>query len=228
MNFKQNKIEFEREIKKRGIDYLIHFTPTINLYGMLEHGKIMSRAKLESLGLNEWEDILDYAQLTDEFRMDDKNYINLSISAPNEKLFRKFINKTKDYAQIEWCILKIDSQYIYEIETLFSVTNAASHTAKNIYGISGDFNMFKKLFDETVYIKNQNNHCTISRKLIKPRYTTDEQAEVLVKDKIPFQSVKEICFKSDEKMAEAKAALSFFDTSNFIVDKNIFSPNRNI
>ena len=77
MKFKQNKIEFEREIKKRGIDYLIHFTPTINLYGMLEHGKIMSRAKLESLGLNEWEDILDYAQLTDELRMDDKNYINL-------------------------------------------------------------------------------------------------------------------------------------------------------
>ena len=41
------------------------------------------------------EDILDYAQLTDELRMDDKNYINLSISAPNEKLFRKLLIRLK-------------------------------------------------------------------------------------------------------------------------------------
>ena len=75
MKFKENYLEFESEIKNREIEFLIHFTPTINLYSILEYGGLMSRAKLESLDIEQF-DLLDYAQFTDDIRYDNKNYIN--------------------------------------------------------------------------------------------------------------------------------------------------------
>ena len=47
MNLKQNYIEFQKEIADRGIEHLIHFTPTINLLSIFEQGKLLSRALLE-------------------------------------------------------------------------------------------------------------------------------------------------------------------------------------
>ena len=72
MIVKPDYIDFKNEITKRGIQYLIHFTPTINLFSILENQELMSRAKLESLDIEQF-DILDYVQFTDDVRYDDKN-----------------------------------------------------------------------------------------------------------------------------------------------------------
>src|SRR5690606_14137321 len=109
MDLKIDYIEFQKEISRRGIEYLIHFTPTINLYSILEQGKIMSRRILENLDIEQF-DILDYVQFTDNVRYDDKSYINLSISGPNTFLFSKFRERTKDDITINWCVLKIRSE----------------------------------------------------------------------------------------------------------------------
>jgi len=37
-----------------------------------------------------------------------------------------------------------------------------------------------------------------------------------------------VCFENNEQMAMTKAALSDFDTNNFIVEPQIFNPNRYI
>ena len=60
MDKKADYIYFQEEISKRGIEFLIHFTPTINLYSILEQGKLMSRKTLENLDIEQF-DILDYA-----------------------------------------------------------------------------------------------------------------------------------------------------------------------
>lgn len=220
MELKQDFIEFQREISKRKIDYLIHFTPTINLYSILEQGKLMSRKTLENLDIDQF-DILDYVQFTDIVRYDDKSYINLSISGPNTYLFSKFQDRTKDDMTINWCVLKIDPKHIYEKETKFSVTNAASNAAKAI-GVTGDFEKFKLLFAEKINIPYG------VRGNIDPKFPTNIQAEVLVKDEIKVDSILEVCFISNENLANAKSALSEFNTSNFVVDIDIFSPNRAI
>ncbi|KAA3637513.1 MAG: DUF4433 domain-containing protein [Bacteroidetes bacterium] len=212
--------EFQKEINKRRINYLIHFTPTINLYSILEQGKIMSRAKLEGLDIEQF-DVLDYAQFTDTVRYDDKNYINLSISSPNTFLFSKFRERTKNDITINWCVLKIDPKHIYEKGTKFSVTNAASNAAKAI-GITGDLEKFKMLFADRINIPHG------VRGRIKSEFPTNIQAEVLVKNNIPVDSIIEVCFESQESLAAAKAALYEFDTSKFVVDKEIFSPNRSL
>ena len=224
---KPNYIEFQNEIKKKEIKYLIHFTPTRNLYSILENEKVMSRTKLENLDIEQY-DILDYVKFTDDVRYDDKNYINLSASGPNTFLFSRFRQKTKDDFTINWCVLKIDPKHIYDNETLFAVTNAASNSAKRQYGISGDLDKFKMLFEEQLNINTYNGVRKIGRNSIHSKYPTDVQAEILVKDEISSNSILAVCFESEEKMAEAKAAMSSFDTSKFVVDKEIFSPNRSI
>lgn len=225
LNLKQDSDNFKQFIFERGIEFLVHFTATKNLYSILEHGKLMSRAKLESLDIEQF-DILDYAQFTDAVRYDDTNYINLSISSTNSFLFSKFQERTKDDFTILWCVLKIDPIYLYQTDTLFSVTNATSSSAKRQFGISGDLEKLKQLFNSELKINTFNGVRHLSRENLHLKYPTDVQAEVLVKDEIHSNYITEICFRNNEELAQAKAAMTSFDTSNFVVDTEIFSPNR--
>jgi len=224
---KENNQKYIEEIENRNIEFLIHFTPTINLYSILEHGELMSRAKLESLDIEQF-DILDYVQFTDQKRFDDTRFINLSISAPNSFLFSKFRERTKEDFTINWCVLKIDPKHIYDINTQFAITNAASNAARKQYGISGDIEKFKLLFKDKIHLNTFHGSRVLNRVSIDPRYTTDVQAEVLVMDSIPISSIINICFEDENSMAQANAAMSDFDTSKFIIDPLIFNPKRTI
>lgn len=224
MELKQNYLEFEQEIVKRRIDYLIHFTPTINLLSIFELGKLLSRKLLEEFDVDQT-DIFDYVEFTDEVRFDDKSYINLSIQHPNSFLFSRFRQKTDIHTHINWCVLKIDKNYIYEKNTLFSITNAAnSHNKRNV-GVTGDLDKFKRLFDNSINIVTSYNSRTITRNNLEDKYPTDEQAEVLVKNEIPIEAIN-VCFKDANDLATGKAALSDFNTSNFIVDASLFINSR--
>jgi hypothetical protein len=217
---KQNYLEFQKEIAERRIEYLVHFTPTINLLSIFEQGKLLSRAMLEK---NEIDDtLLDFVEFLDGIRYDDKNYINLSVSSPNYYLFNRFRERTQDKAYINWCVLKINPKYIYKKDTLFAVTNAASSIAKNTYGISGDIQKLRKLFEDNLSIKIG----IVKRGNLKTKYPTDVQAEILVKDEILVSDIIEVCFKDEADLANGKAALNDFDTSNFVVDSTLFSNLR--
>ena len=226
MELKPNHKEFLREIEERDIQYLIHFTPTINLLSMYEQKNIISRAVLESLDADQF-DIFDYVEFTDEIRFDDKSYINLSIQHPNSYLFSRFRNKTSEDMYITWCVLKINPKYIYLKDTLFSVTNAANgHNRRNVV-VTGDIEKFRMLFSPSIQIITSYNSRTVTRGNLLSKYPTDEQAEVLVRDSISVSDILQVCFKDENDLASGKAALSGYDTSNFIVDPNIFSQNRN-
>ena len=209
--------KFQDVIEKRGIECLIHFTTTSNLSSILENRELMSRKILESNDLA--------FDIIDPNRYDDiKQYINLSLSGPNTEMFKA---KRRDYKDRNWCVLKIDPKHIYDRETRFSYHNAA-HTVKLQDGISGDLSQFKKLFKQKLDITNSYgtlNVVTRDTQLL-PKYPTCVQAEILVKDSIPLESILEVCFESKEKMEEAKAAMHSHDTRLFKVDKEIFSPDR--
>jgi hypothetical protein len=225
MSRKENYQEFQREIDERRIQHLIHFTPTLNLFSILEHGQLMSRAMLEDLDIQQY-DILDYIQFTDEQRYDDKNYINLSISGPNTYLLKKFIAKTQNDMTIHWCVLKIDPIHICEVGTLFSVTNAASNAAKNQFGIFDDIQSFRKIFDDELRIRTRTSPRVLTRHNVAAKYPTDVQAEVLIKDTIPSSNIISVCFRSNEAMAQAKAAMMGMNTANFITEPDAFDPDR--
>jgi len=222
---KQDSIEFQKEIASRGIEHLIHFTPTINLLSIFEQGKLLSRALLERFDIDQT-DIFDYVEFTDDIRFDDKSYINLSIQHPNSFLFNRFRQKTADESHVYWCVLKIDKKYIYQADTLFSVTNAAnSHNKRNV-GVTGDINKFRMMFANSLPIVTSYNSRTVTRNGLKDKYPTDEQAEVLVKNEIPVSDILQVCFKDDNDLAAGKAALSDYNTSNFVVDASLFTNSR--
>jgi hypothetical protein len=217
--------ELRKEVNRRRIEYLIHFTPTINLLSIFEQGKLLSRALLEQFDIDQT-DIFDYIEFTDDIRFDDKSFINLSIEHPNSFLFNRFQQKTSNVTHINWCVLKINKKYIYYHNTLFSVTNAAnSHNKRNI-GITGGVNKFRQMFAETVQIVTSYNSRTISRNGLKSKYPTDEQAEVLVKNEILISDILQVCFKDEKDLAAGKAALSDYNTSNFVVDATLFTNAR--
>jgi hypothetical protein len=225
MELKQNYKEFDQELINRGIDCLIHFTPTINLLSIYEMKKLMSRKLLEEFEVDQT-DIFDYVEFTDNMRFDDKSYINLSVQHPNSYLFSHFRQKTAIHSHINWCVLKIDKKFIYEKSTLFSVTNAANGHNKRNVGITDDLDKFKKLFDNTINVVTSYTTRPITRNNLKDKYPTDEQAEVLVKNEIPIDAIIEVCFKDANDLAAGKAALSAYNTSNFIVDASLFTNSR--
>lgn len=225
MDFKPNYLEFQNEIAQRDIEHLIHFTPAINLLSIFEQEKLLSRALLERFDIDQT-DIFDYVEFTDEIRFDDKSYINLSIQHPNSFLFSRFRQKTVEESHIFWCVLKIDKKYIYQTDTLFSVTNAAnSHNKKNV-GVTGDITKFRMLFANSLQIITSYNSRTVSRNNLPTKYPTDEQAEVLVKNEIFVSDIFQVCFKDENDLAMGKAALSDYNTSNFVVNASLFTNSR--
>ncbi len=225
MELKPNHDEFRKEIQDRGIDYLIHFTPTINLLSIFEQRRLLSRALLEEFDIDQT-DIFDYVEFTDDIRFDDKGYINLSIQHPNSFLFKRFRERTQNNIHINWCVLKIKNQYIYHKDTLFSITNAAnSHNKKNV-GVTGDIVKFRMMFADSLQIVTSYNSRVLSRNNLKKKYPTDEQAEVLVKNEILISDIIQVCFKDEIDLAEGKAALNAYDTSNFVVDSKLFNNLR--
>ena len=189
MEEKQNHREFKTEISDRGIEHLIHFTPTINLLSIFEQGKLLSRALLEQFDIDQT-DIFDYIEFTDDIRFDDKSFINLSVQHPNSFLFNRFREKTKNDVHINWCVLKIDKKYIYQTDTLFSVTNAANNHNKRNVRVTGDIGKFQMMFADSLQIVTSYNTRTISRNGLKTKYPTDEQAEVLVKNEISISELR--------------------------------------
>lgn len=225
MEFKPNYLEYQKDIEERGIEYLIHFTPAINLLSIFEQGKLLSRALLEQFDIDQT-DIFDYVKFTDEIRFDAKSYINLSIQHPNSFLFNRFRQKTTEESHMFWCVLKIDKKYIYQTDTLFSVTNAAnSHNKRNVR-VTGDIAKFRMLFANSLQITTSYNSRTVTRNSLPTKYPTDEQAEVLVKNEILVSDIIQVCFKDENDLAMAKAALSDYNTSNFVVDALLFTNSR--
>ena len=204
---------------------MIHFTPTINLLSIFEQGKLLSRALLEKFDIDQ-SDIFDYIEFTDDIRFDDKSFINLSVQHPNSFLFNRFREKTKNDVHINWCVLKVDKKYIYQNDTLFSVTNAAnSHNKRNVR-VTGDINKFQMMFVNSLQIVTSYNSRPVTRNSLKSKYPTDEQAEVLVKNEILINDILQVCFKDEKDLAAGKAALSDYNTNNFVVDATLFTNSR--
>jgi len=220
-----DRMDLKREVEARDIKWLVHFTPAFNLLGIFEEGRLLSRQIMESKGM-EHLDILDYVQFTDDIRYDDKNYINLSIQDCNHFLFGVFRNKTKGFLDVTWCVIRIDPKIIWEQDVRFSVTNAANSHNKNNVGISGGLHKFLDMFSESLEVISSSNRRVLSRSGLSKNLTTDEQAEVLVKDEIHLDKILQVCFENENDLARVKAAFSGYDTSKFVVNKIAFDRTR--
>jgi hypothetical protein len=123
-------------------------------------------------------------------------------------------------------VLRINPIFLYVKDTLFSVTNAASNAAKRQFGVSGEFEKLNMLFSNVLNINTFNGARRLIRHNLPLKYPTDVQAEVLVKDEIHIGYINQVCFANEDDLAQTKAAMYCFDTSNFVVNQGLFTSNR--
>lgn len=177
--------EYKQFIEERGITRLCHFTKIKNLPYIL--------GKYDGIdnGILATEYIDDrVCEVNDQHRLDGRrDYVCTSIEYPNLKFFYVSQKNSKDSNFRDWVVLLINPEIIGNT-ALFSKYNAALERGKYIKkGISS----FRELFD----------NFDVRPMLLPDNITTNDQAEVLISQKIPVEAIYGVVFK-DKSVADAE------------------------
>lgn len=210
-----------QRIIERKINSLYHFTTIENLFSILEREFIYSRTLIDQLKLtNDGFYTGDYVDHMDAERLDGlRDYINLSLSRPHWYLLNKY-SQRPELKHFDWCILQLNTEPLLRPNTLFSVCNAASNVAKR-YGVSPGLIAFDNLFREQVETPNK----VYTRHNLPLHFTTDIQAEVLVKDQISIQNIKSVFLPSEKKLKQYQSAFNLLSlkADMFAVNESLFT-----
>lgn len=175
---KKRADDIRARVDARKILHLVHFTPIANLESILEHG-LKSRNALAG----------HKYVFTDEYRSDGcLDWISLSVSFPNYKMFYAKKNSLKDVD--EWAILLIKKEVLWELDCKFILTNAASFGIRIFRDEKwSSVEAFEDMFG---YVEHRIG--------IPDFYTTDPQAEVMIRDEVPSHYIGMIAV---ERQADA-------------------------
>jgi len=171
--------DIRAHVHARKIPYLVHFTPIGNVESILRNG-LRSRNALAG----------QQFVFTDEHRSDGwLNWISTSITFPNYKMFYA---KKKSLNDINgWAILLIKRDVLWELDCKFILTNAASFGIRMFRDDKwSSAEAFEDMFN---YAEHRNG--------IPDFYTTDPQAEVMIRDEVPRHYIVMIAL---ERQADAK------------------------
>lgn len=160
---------FEREIAKKNITEVLHFTTQNGVIGVLDSGFLKSRERVAK------EDRLSFIfKANSEFRKDANwlDYVNLSISQVNFDFLGASKNWHKD-TTVWWAILSFSPAILSHDGVYFTTTNNIYPSAQRGTGLSG----FNKMFGQKILGRYST---TIERSSEWPsNCTTCPQAEVL-------------------------------------------------
>lgn len=187
--------EIINETNQRGVTRLCHFTPSRNLVHIVAGNLgILSTRRLSQheRGLFTPTDIL---------RLDGHDgYICCSIQYPNAWYFDKA--RAGDALFRDWVVLFIDAKFLSMPGTKFCQRNAATgygrHAREGIVA-------FRSMFDETVLGAYNKTFRRGPKRLLS--VPTDEQAEVLVPDRIALESIKGVAVPSESQAKNEVARL---------------------
>ncbi|MEY8737054.1 DarT ssDNA thymidine ADP-ribosyltransferase family protein [Lactobacillus sp. AN1001] len=184
--------QYQEIIRKRNITRLCHFTQSKNLIYILGDGSFEGNGLISNKDVRQ-EKILE---VQDKNRHDGHpDYVCCSVQRVNRKLlmYRKKAGGGKLFN--DWAVIYIDPSVISDT-SLFCPVNAATGSGK--YVARGS-EAFESLFADELLIKGN----TIKREPGTPaNITTDVQAEVLIKDKIPREYIQAIGFPAENLTAE--------------------------
>ncbi|PHE75169.1 hypothetical protein COF47_17350 [Bacillus wiedmannii] len=168
-------------VEARGIKYLVHFTRVENLSSIFKNG-LLPVNFLNAKGM-------DY-QFNDQFRYDNCKDANcLSIQLPNYRMFSKYRFQDKS---VDWVVLGIRPEVLWEKDCVFCVENAASSSerSKSLKERKG-IEAFNSLYDEYP------GKPTRKQLGLSDPYPTHPQAEVLAFGLIEPKYIGGIAFKDE-------------------------------
>lgn len=147
----------------RDVRFLLHFTQTANLAGIVEHG-LWPRRDLAAA------DHLAYA--SDYGRLDgNEDAVSVSISRVNEAMFTA---KRRKSGHADWIVLVLSATILWTHDCRFCWRNAARSEIKNHRGYRGGPWAFARMFAGG----------EAARRDLAPHVPTDPEAEVQVFERI--------------------------------------------
>lgn len=169
-------------VADRQIRYLVHFTRAQNLDNIIKYGLIpVGRLRNTPIVFSN----------NDEYRIDGCEEANcLSIEFPNYKMFYSY---RKQFPEIDWVVLGIRKEVLWEKDCAFCVENAASNTIRNTSLESRKgIEAFRRLYDDypSGFLRRNLN--------IIQALPTHPQAEVLVFDNIEPEFIWGVAFQNLE------------------------------
>lgn len=179
--------------KRRGITRLCHFTPSRNLLHIANDPKGI----VASRHLQDAEAAI--FNPTDKERLDGYvDHVCCSIQYPNAWNFKKARKDERLF--LDWVVLFIDARYLWQAGAKFCQRNAAAGHGKFVRsGVAA----FEALFADTVEGRD-----TYRRGPRHPDFLpTDEQAEVLVPDRIGRDDVNAVVVRDDAQAKRVAARL---------------------
>lgn len=210
--------DIKEEVFHRGIQRLCHFTPSRNLIHIAS-GEV---GILATKHLQDGE--REVFTPTDLQRLDGHTeYISCSIEYPNVWYFDKA--KLKEVLFKDWVILFIKNQYLWANGTLFCPRNASAKHGSNVCeGYKG----FKRLFVKKVEGAYGRTYGRADKHLVCS--PTDDQAEVLVVDKIVSSDILAIAVLSE---SQAKNEITRFKYAGvqgnkfkFVIAPDLFKKDK--
>jgi hypothetical protein len=188
-------VQIERSVAARGISRLCHFTPSRNLLHIAA-----GRVGVLSTSALEKEERAAF-NATDIARLDgQKGHICCSIEYPNAWYFDKARAQNDIFP--DWVVLLVDPKYLWQAGTLFSPRNAAAEYGRYI---AEGVNAFEAMFADEVVGTRRNVYRRTANQF--PACPTDQQAEVLVPDRILMGDILGVAVKDDEQGLTERARL---------------------
>jgi hypothetical protein len=164
--------------EKRGVNSLYHFTPFDNVNSILSSG-LVSRFSLEAQKIN--------VIKPDPYRLDGwENWISISISFPNDKLFYVFRRRLPNLS--DWVLVSLSPALLWEQNCRFMPTNAAA-TDRRMF--SDDHWSSEAAFEQMFL----NEHM---RQDVPKSFCTDPQAEVMVEEHVPARYIKSLVVRNSD------------------------------
>ena len=199
---------------RRGITRLCHFTPSRNLAHIVSG----SQEILASRYLSDDEGAI--FNPTDERRLDGyPDHVCCSIQYPNAWYFSKA--RLDERLFRDWVVVLIDARYLWESGTKFCPRNAAAGQGRLVgEGVTA----FEALFADVV----EGVH-TYRRGPSHPEYLpTDEQAEVLIPDRIEIGDMMGVVVRDGDQAARetSRLRLQRLEVPRLLVVPEFFDPPR--
>lgn len=190
-------------IKGRGVEEVVHYTTSDGLVGILHLKRVLSRPKLPK------EKSLEFILTFNTPTVRDRgweNYVNLSITDINTKLFGHSFKKW--HKDAKWRILAFDPIVMTHDGVVFTTTNNAYYSAVvRCPGREG----LEKVFAEEVK-DYEGGVITKKRSNKRPaRNTTSEEAEVLYPHELSTEFLKRVYVMTGEEQDEVYAQIHAVD-----------------
>lgn len=207
---------YQQIIQQRNINYLVHFTKSSNLPFILGDESLQSTPN----GIVS-DDLLPQEMERNDKKRNDQHtdYVCCTVEFPNLRFqYRQKMQQVNELFD-EWAFIYIDPSIINDT-TLFSPINAATGNGINL---ECGPDAFENIFGESIdYYRKYANEMK-GRQLVRPEglpsnYASSIQAEVMIKDKISKEYIREIRFPSNTfDYEQSRLKLCHVDLSNIKV-----------